>query len=96
MTSSYLKTRWLLELRTPKKVKRVGVKIAKAAEQWLNANGYPGYLKDYKWEFNLVQDENVNAWCMPGGKIVFTLEYYLSATLKLVLLWLWDTRWHML
>ena len=49
----------------------VGQRIASAAERWLNANGHPGYLKDYKWEYNLVQDDAVNAWCMPGGKIVF-------------------------
>lgn len=49
----------------------VGQRIARAAEIWLNANGYPGYLKDYRWEYNLVQDGQVNAWCMPGGKIVF-------------------------
>lgn len=54
-----------------KMVKRVGQKISTAAERWLNANGYAGYLKDYQWEYNLVQDEAVNAWCMPGGKIVF-------------------------
>ncbi|GGD08250.1 M48 family metallopeptidase [Hyunsoonleella pacifica] len=52
-------------------IKRVGQRIAVAAERWLNANGHQGYLKDYKWEYNLVQDETVNAWCMPGGKIVF-------------------------
>lgn len=51
-------------------VKRVGQKIAVAAERWLDANGYQGYLKDYQWEYNLVKDETVNAWCMPGGKIV--------------------------
>ena len=49
----------------------VGERIAVAAERWLNANGYQGYLKDYKWEYNLVDDKTVNAWCMPGGKIVF-------------------------
>lgn len=52
-------------------ITRVGQRIASAAERWLDANGYPGYLKDYKWEYNLVKDETVNAWCMPGGKIVF-------------------------
>ncbi|NAY93208.1 M48 family metalloprotease [Muricauda sp. JGD-17] len=52
-------------------ITRVGQRISSAAERWLNANGYPGYLKDYKWEYNLVKDETVNAWCMPGGKIVF-------------------------
>jgi len=52
-------------------IEKVGQRIATAAERWLTANGYPGYLKDYRWEYHLVQDETVNAWCMPGGKIVF-------------------------
>ena len=52
-------------------ITRVGQRIASASERWLDANGYPGYLKDYKWEYNLVDDKTVNAWCMPGGKIVF-------------------------
>ena len=52
-------------------IKRVGQRIAVAAERWLNANGHQGYLDDYKWEYNLVDDKTVNAWCMPGGKIVF-------------------------
>ena len=52
-------------------ITKVGQRIASAAERWLNANGYAGYLKDYKWEYNLVNDKTVNAWCMPGGKIVF-------------------------
>ncbi|OIQ22387.1 M48 family metallopeptidase [Lacinutrix sp. MedPE-SW] len=52
-------------------ISRVGQRIAVAAERWLNANGQQGYLNDYKWEYNLVQDNTVNAWCMPGGKIVF-------------------------
>jgi len=52
-------------------ITRVGQRIATAAERWLDANGYKGYLKDYKWEYHLVDDNAVNAWCMPGGKIVF-------------------------
>ncbi len=52
-------------------IKRVGQRIAVAAERYLDANGNQGYLKNYKWEYNLVNDETVNAWCMPGGKIVF-------------------------
>jgi len=52
-------------------ITRVGQRIAIAAERWLTANGNIGYLKDYKWEYNLVDDKTVNAWCMPGGKIVF-------------------------
>ncbi|OIQ30264.1 MAG: peptidase M48 [Bacteroidetes bacterium MedPE-SWsnd-G2] len=52
-------------------IKRVGQRIATAAERWFNANGYESYLKDYAWEYNLVDDKTMNAWCMPGGKIVF-------------------------
>ena len=52
-------------------ITRVGQRISSAAERWLNANGYAGYLRDYRWEYNLVKDSTVNAWCMPGGKIVF-------------------------
>ncbi|WP_203295861.1 M48 family metallopeptidase [Luteirhabdus pelagi] len=52
-------------------IKNVGQKIATASERYLTSNGYAGYLKNYEWEYNLVQDEAVNAWCMPGGKIVF-------------------------
>ncbi len=51
-------------------VKTVGQKIATAAQRWLNANGFQGYLEGYQWEYNLVKDDQVNAWCMPGGKIV--------------------------
>ncbi len=52
-------------------ITRVGQRIAAASERWLDANGYKGYLNDYKWEYHLVEDKAVNAWCMPGGKIVF-------------------------
>lgn len=52
-------------------ITRVGQRIATAAERWLTANNHHGYLKDYQWEYNLVNDKTVNAWCMPGGKIVF-------------------------
>jgi len=52
-------------------IKNVGQKISVAAERYLTANGYAGYLKDYRWDYNLVDDPAVNAWCMPGGKIVF-------------------------
>jgi predicted Zn-dependent protease len=53
-----------------KKVEAVGIKIKNAAEKWLNANGYKDYLSDYQWEYKLVESKEVNAWCMPGGKIV--------------------------
>jgi predicted Zn-dependent protease len=51
-------------------VARVGAKLAEAAHKWLGAEGYPHYLDDYAWEYKLVKDDAVNAWCMPGGKIV--------------------------
>ena len=51
-------------------VKRVGQNIAKAVETYLTQNGMAEDVKTYQWEFNLVQDNQVNAWCMPGGKIV--------------------------
>lgn len=52
-------------------ITRVGERIKSATERWMNANGHQGYLSGYKWEYNLVDDKTVNAWCMPGGKIVF-------------------------
>ncbi|WP_299526697.1 M48 family metallopeptidase [Winogradskyella sp.] len=52
-------------------ITRVGQRIAVAAERWLNANNFQGYLEDYKWEYKLIESDQVNAWCMPGGKIAF-------------------------
>ncbi|MGD1845891.1 MAG: M48 family metallopeptidase [Salibacteraceae bacterium] len=52
-------------------VQRVGQRIASAVETYLKKHGQGKRVKDYKWEFNLVQDDAVNAWCMPGGKVVF-------------------------
>lgn len=51
-------------------VKRCGQKLAQAVESYLKANGMGSETSSYSWEFNLVQDQNVNAFCMPGGKIV--------------------------
>ena len=51
-------------------VTRVGKKIAAATEQYLRTNGLEREIKNYSWEFNLVQSDEVNAFCMPGGKIV--------------------------
>jgi predicted Zn-dependent protease len=69
--SSFLKENKVLSGTTDAKmVESVGIKIKNAAERYLNANGYQGYLKDYRWEYKLVENKEVNAWCMPGGKIV--------------------------
>lgn len=51
-------------------VKRVGHRIQKAVEQYMADNNMSHVLKDYRWEFNLVESPDVNAWCMPGGKVV--------------------------
>jgi predicted Zn-dependent protease len=53
------------------KVAEVGQKIAASAEIFMRENGMEKDLANYKWEFNLIQDDKtVNAFCMPGGKIV--------------------------
>lgn len=54
-----------------KRVETVGNNIRIAAERWFQEVGRADYLKDYQWEYKLVEDKAVNAWCMPGGKIVF-------------------------
>jgi len=51
-------------------VERVGNRLADAAQKWLASEGNEHYLDDYRWEYKLVQDDTINAWCMPGGKIV--------------------------
>jgi predicted Zn-dependent protease len=53
-------------------VKRVGVKIQKAVEEYMAAKGLTDQLAGFEWEFNVIEDpKTVNAWCMPGGKVAF-------------------------
>jgi predicted Zn-dependent protease len=58
------------EIENTKRVKRVGNRIANAVEKYLKAEGQSSRIAGYKWEFNLVNQNVVNAWCMPGGKVV--------------------------
>ena len=51
-------------------VKRVGQRITKAVDNYYAEKGITDKLAGFKWEYNLVDDKTVNAWCMPGGKIV--------------------------
>lgn len=51
-------------------VKRVGLKIKSAVEQYFAGNKLSDRLKGYNWEFNLIESSEINAWCMPGGKVV--------------------------
>ena len=51
-------------------VRRVGQRIAAASEELLEETGRGSDIRNYKWEFNLIEDDKtVNAWCMPGGKV---------------------------
>jgi len=50
------------------RVKNIGTRIAQAVESYLNQNGYANQYS-FQWEFNLVQSKEINAWCMPGGKV---------------------------
>ena len=56
--------------RDAEMVKRVGSRIASAITSYYAQKGLSSELDGYKWEFNLVDDPQVNAWCMPGGKVV--------------------------
>ncbi|RYD77685.1 MAG: M48 family peptidase [Sphingobacteriales bacterium] len=52
------------------KVKTIGSRLISAVQTYMNNNNYGNLIKDYKWEVNVVQNNEKNAWCMPGGKIV--------------------------
>jgi predicted Zn-dependent protease len=56
--------------RDAEMVTRVGTRIAKAITDYYTQKGLANELNGYKWEFNLVDNKEVNAWCMPGGKVV--------------------------
>ncbi len=52
-------------------VERVGRRIQGAAEKYFADRGQSSYLKGYDWEFHLIESDQLNAWCMPGGKVAF-------------------------
>src|SRR5689334_18433822 len=56
--------------RDAEMVRRVGQRIATAVTKYYTDKGLGADLQGYKWEYNLVDSKDVNAWCMPGGKIV--------------------------
>ncbi len=53
------------------RIREIGQKIAAAVEVYYRKNKMEKELENFAWEFNLVDDKTVNAWCMPGGKVVF-------------------------
>jgi len=58
------------ESRDAEMVRRVGQRITNAITQYYTSQGKADILEGYQWEYNLVDSKEVNAWCMPGGKIV--------------------------
>lgn len=58
-------------MQQTKQVKEVGHKIAAAVESYLKSKGQEAQIAGFNWEFNLVESKEMNAWCMPGGKVVF-------------------------
>lgn len=69
--SEFIKTNKLSSNKTDVDiVKRVGVKIQHAVETYFAQKNLSKELAGYQWEFNVVESEEVNAWCMPGGKVV--------------------------
>lgn len=62
------------------RVQRVGKKLVEEAESYLKKNGHAKRIAGFKWEFNTVDQPVVNAWCMPGGKVVVYTELLKLAT----------------
>jgi predicted Zn-dependent protease len=56
--------------RDAEMVRRIGQRVANAITQYYHEKNLGNALDGYKWEFNLVQNQEANAWCMPGGKVV--------------------------
>lgn len=56
--------------RDAEMVNRVGNRIATAITSYYQNQGYGSVFDGYQWEFNLVESNEANAWCMPGGKVV--------------------------
>lgn len=52
-------------------VRRVGERLTAAVEEYMKMKGMSSSLEGYKWQFNVIESETKNAWCMPGGQIAF-------------------------
>ena len=51
-------------------VTRVGIRIQQAVELYFTQNNMSKELKNFKWEYNTINEDIINAWCMPRGKVV--------------------------
>src|SRR5687768_9576253 len=56
--------------RDAEMVRRIGTRLSSAVERYYKQQGLSEQLQGYKWEFNLVNNKDANAWAMPGGKVV--------------------------
>lgn len=63
------KSKVITNTAAAKQVKSVGERIKNAANRYYASIGRSSDLANYTWEFNLIEDKQVNAWCMPGGKV---------------------------
>jgi predicted Zn-dependent protease len=52
-------------------IKDMGARISQSVEKYMKDEGLESRISGFQWEFNVVDDPTVNAWCMPGGKVVF-------------------------
>ncbi len=59
------------DMSKTQEIQDVGMRISRAVDRFMRANGMVKEANSYRWEFNLIEDNTVNAWCMPGGKVVF-------------------------
>lgn len=82
--------------RDAEMVRRVGQRITKAVDAYYAEKGMTDKLAGFKWEYNLVDDKAVNAWCMPGVRSLCIQVFYLSLKMKLHWLLLWVMKFHML
>jgi len=70
MTIFVKKHKVIADTKEAHMVTRVGRRIQHAVETYYSQHNMSDRLTGYKWEFNLVEDDAINAWCMPGGKVV--------------------------
>ncbi|MEZ5195543.1 MAG: hypothetical protein R2764_03865 [Bacteroidales bacterium] len=73
-------------------VKNVGKNIQRAVEDFMAKNDLADKLNGYAWEFNLIEENTINAWCMPGGKVAFIPVLCPYVRMKQESQLLWDTK----
>ena len=59
------------DIANSNKIKTIGKNISAAVETYLKQNGLTAEVKNYAWDFQLVEEKSINAFCLPGGKVVF-------------------------